>query len=142
MAEISTSGLEELIGDLGKLAELPDDVIGEMLEAEAAVVAEAQSAEARAMLSGDMSKGITAGAITYDKKPKTTKDGKAVYVYPKGTRTDGNRRPINEVAFINEYGKEGQPARQFIRAANEKSADAATEAAAKVYDRFLQTKNL
>lgn len=142
MAEVTTSGLEELFDDLSELATLPDSVITDMLTAEAEIVAEAQSAEARAMLSGDLSKGITAGAITYDKKPKSTSDGKAIYVYPKGTRTDGNRRGIAEVAFVNEFGTSEQAARPFIRTANEKSADAAVEAAAREYDKYLQSKNL
>lgn len=142
MASISTSGLEELIGDLEAIANIPDSVILDMLTAEADVIAAEQKAQAAAMLSGETSKGITAQGITYDKKLKTTKDGKAIYVYPKGIRTDGNRRRKAEVAFINEYGKKGQPARPFIRVANEKAADAAAQAALKVYDNYLKSKNL
>lgn len=142
MASITTKGLEELFDDMSAIAELPDSVIDEMLLAEAGIVAAAQASEARSMLSGSHSRGVTAGAITYDQKPKKTSDGRAVYVYPKGTRNDGNRRSISEVAFINEFGKTGQPARPFIRVANEKSADAAADSAAEVYDKFLKSKNL
>lgn len=140
MAELTTSGLEELIGDMEAIAALPDETILDMLVAEAEVVADAQTAEARAM--GVFDTGKTAESITFDKKLKTTKDGKAIYVYPKGSRSDGSRRRVAEVAFINEFGKRGQPARPFINTATEKSADAATEAAAKVYDDFLKSKNL
>lgn len=142
MATVSTDGLEELFADLGSLAEIPDDVIADMLIAEAEVVAEAQAQEARTMLSGEFAQGITAGSITFDKKLKIKGSEKSISVYPKGTRRDGNRRSVSEVAFINEFGKAGQPARPFINTANEKSADDAVDAAARVYDEFLKSKNL
>lgn len=55
MANLSTSGLEELVGGFDAIAELPDEVVLEMLVAEAEVIAPAQEAEARAMLSGEYS---------------------------------------------------------------------------------------
>ena len=140
MAEISTSGLEELLSDMEAIAEIPDATILEMLSAEAGVIAEAQAAEARAM--GVVDKGVTARSITFDKKLKVTKDGKAIYVYPKGSRSDGSRRRVAEVAFVNEFGKKGQPARPFINTANARKGDEAVKAAAEVYDKFLKSKNL
>jgi HK97 gp10 family phage protein len=140
MAEISTSGLEELLSDMEAIAEIPDATILEMLSAEAGVIAEAQAAEARAM--GVVDKGVTARSITFDKKLKVTKDGKAIYVYPKGSRSDGSRRRVAEVAFVNEFGKKGQPARPFINTANVRKGDEAVKAAAEVYDSFLKSKNL
>lgn len=140
MAEISTSGLEELLSDMEAIAEIPDATILEMLSAEAGVIAEAQAAEARAM--GVVDKGVTARSITFDKKLKVTKDGKAIYVYPKGSRSDGSRRRVAEVAFVNEFGKEDQPARPFIGTANARKGDEAVKAAAEVYDKFLKSKNL
>ena len=140
MAELTTKGLDELLADLGSVAEIPDETLLEMLTAEAEVVAEAQAQEARAM--GVLDTGRTADSITFDKKLKATADGKAVYVYPKGTRSDGNKRRVAEVAFINEFGKKGQPGRPFIKAATEKSAEAAEKAAHAVYDNFLKSKNL
>ena len=121
MANLSTSGLEELVGGFDAIAELPDEVVLEMLVAEAEVIAPAQEAEARAMLSGEYSTGETAQSISYDKKLKKTADGRAIYV--------------------DEFGKHGQPARPFIQTANEKAADRAIDAAARVYDDFLKSKN-
>ena len=141
MANLSTSGLEELIGGFDAIAEIPDEVVLEMLVAEAEVIAPAQEAEARAMLSGEYSTGETAQSISYDKKLKKTADGRAIYVYPKGTRRHGNKRRAAEVAFVDEFGKHGQPARPFIQTANEKAADRAIDAAARVYDDFLKSKN-
>jgi len=96
MANLSTSGLEELVGGFDAIAELPDEVVLEMLVAEAEVIAPAQEAEARAMLSGEYSTGETAQSISYDKKLKKTAGGRASYVYPKGTRRHGNKRRAAE----------------------------------------------
>lgn len=142
MANLSTSGLEDIIGGFDAIAEIPDETVLEMLVAEAEVIAPAQEVEARAMLAGAYSTGETAQSITYDKKLEKTADGRAIYVYPKGTRKHGNKRRAAEVAFVNEFGKAGQPARPFIQTANEKAADAANDAAARVYDSFLKSKNL
>lgn len=140
MANLSTSGLEELLDDLEAIAEIPDETLLEMLTAEAEIIAEAQTAEAKAM--GVYDTGKTAQSITYDKKLKETSDGKCIYVYPKGSRSDGNKRRVAEVAFINEFGKEGQAARPFIKTANEKKGAEAVEASALVLDKFHKSKNL
>jgi len=66
MANLSTSGLEELLDDLEAIAEIPDETLLEMLTAEAEIIAEAQTAEAKAM--GVYDTGKTAQSITYDKK--------------------------------------------------------------------------
>lgn len=142
MAELSTAGLEELVGDFTAVMELPDEVVLEMLTAEAEVVANAQRAEAGQMLQGRYAKGETAQHITYDKKLTVKGAERRLYVKITGHRKDGNRRRAAEVAFVNEFGKAGQPARPFIATANEKAADAAIEAAAGVYDKYLKSKNL
>lgn len=142
MAIVSTSGLEDLFEDLESLAELPDELILDMLSAQADIVADAQRAKARAV--GVFDTGTTAQSITFKKKLSIKGSNKAVYVYPQGTRNDGNRRAINEVAFINEVGadKKGIPARPFINTANEETASAQEEAALAVYDKYLKSKNL
>lgn len=144
MANLSTSGLDELIGGLEKIAEIPDATILEMLTAEAEVVVAEQKAALSTAYHGKYTKGITARSVKYSKKLKKSKDGKAIYVYPQGTRTDGNKRRVAEVAFINEYGtkKRGIPRRLTIRTANAKAEQAAAEAATEVYEKFLKSKNL
>lgn len=140
MANLSTSGLEELLDDLEAIAEIPDETLLEMLTAEAEIIAEAQAAEAKAM--GVYDTGKTAQSVTYDKKLKETSDGKCIYVYPKGSRSDGNKRRVAEVAFVNEFGTGEQPARPFIKTANEKKGAEAVDAAALVLDKFHKSKNL
>lgn len=144
MAELSTNGLETLISDLEELAKMPDEVILDMLTAEGEVVAEGQKTALSTAYTKGYSKGITARSVTVGKKLKKTADGRAIYVYPKGTRKDGNKRRVAEVAFVNEYGAATRniPKRLTIRTANEKAADPALQAAARVYDEYLKSKNL
>lgn len=144
MANLSTSGLEELVGGFDAIAELPDEVVLEMLVAEAEVVAEEQKTAFSTAYTKGYSKGITARSVTIGKKLKKTAEGRAIYVYPKGTRKDGNKRRTADVAFVNEYGAATRniPKRLTIRTANEKAADPALKAAAEVYDKYLKSKNL
>lgn len=135
MATLSTNGLEGLEMSLRELAQLPDDVASEMLFAEAAVIERAQRQKGEAY--GVHRTGVTLSSITHG-KVKTEKDGKSVYVYPRGTNKNGARN--SEVAFVNEYGKKGQPPRPFIRDANEAAADEAVDQAEKIY-RQWQDKN-
>lgn len=145
MANISFSGLDELMLSMQEIAEIPDDVQDEMLNAMADVTVEAQKAEGKAMGVEDTN-GETPGLmLSKIKKGKIKiRDGQRVlYITPTGTRKRGKKRVRNaEIAFINEYGKKGQKARPFIRVGNERSAEAATEAAKAVHDKWLQSKNL
>lgn len=133
MAILETNGLDEFAFDFEGIALLPDSVVSEMLEAEGDVIKSAQIATAQSMLAGPYNRGGVVSAIRRG-KVKQTSTGKAVYVTFNGTQ-HGNR--VAEIAFVNEYGKQGQPARPFIREANERNADKAVDAAAKIYDEFL-----
>jgi len=138
MAILSTNGLDEYIFSLEELSQIPDSVIDEMLNAEAKVIKKGQEQTASSMLRGKYYRGGVVSGIRVG-KPKRTNGGRAVYVTFNGTQ-HGNR--IAEIAFVNEFGKKNQPARPFIREANEKNADAAVDAAAEVYDKHLKSKNL
>lgn len=138
MATLSTNGLDEYIFSLEELSQIPDSVIDEMLNAEAKVIKKGQEQTASSMLRGKYYRGGVVSGIRIG-KPKRTNGGRAVYVTFNGTQ-HGNR--IAEIAFVNEFGKKNQPARPFIREANEKNADAAVDAAAEVYDKHLKSKNL
>lgn len=137
MARFEVNGLDALSDDFAALAALPDFVVEKILVAEAEIVEEEQRKTAKEM--GVYDTGMTARSI---KKGgvKITSSGKAIYVYPQGTNVRGDRNA--EVAFINEYGKKGQPARPFIRTANERAEQKAVEAGEKVYHAYLDSKNL
>ncbi len=146
MAELSFSGLDELILSMQEVAEIPDNVQDEMLNAGADVVVRAQQQAAQSM--GVQDTGLTISKI---KKTKVkVKSGKRViYIYPQGTRVRGkgeNGKPVRvrnaEIAFINEYGTRRQAARPFVLQGNETSAEETTQAQATVYYRWLETKGL
>lgn len=144
MPEISFDGLDGLMLSMKEIADIPDDVKDEMLQAKAAVVVPAMKARAESMGirqdipgGGQMIDSIKAG------KPKRTKTGRAVFVYPQGTRTRGGTKTRNaEVAFIAEYGKQKVKPRPFMKEAVEATAEQAEKAALEVYDSFLKSKNL
>ena len=140
MARFDYSGMEELSMSFKELASMPDGLLSDMLNAEAGVIIPAQKNMAASMGvvdSGQMAASIKAGKV------KRLSDGASMTVYPQGSRTRGRTTTRNaEIAFINEYGKKGQSPRPFIRTANEQYADQAVDAAFKVYDHYLDSKNL
>lgn len=133
--------------DLTGLGDSTGVLLEKMLNAEAVVVQEAQKKTAKSMgvydESGRNIGGHMADSITVGNRVYKSADGAVQYVYPKGSRRRKNSTASNaEIAFINEFGKQGQPPRPFIRTANEASAEKAVEAAEKVHDDFLKSKNL
>lgn len=140
MADFGVNGLDGLMLSLEEIVELPDDVAEEMLAAEAEIVEEAQIYAGMKM--GVYRTGVTLSSIRRGKMKRGKDGGRVMYVTPQGTNDKGVRNA--EVAFINEFGAPGRgiPARPFIKEGNELAADVAVEAAAKVYDKFLKSKNL
>lgn len=157
MARFEVNGIAELCNDLAALAQLPDHVVDEILEAEADVIVRAQREEIAHQWSGPYSAGISAKCIKKGKTKKSPK-GHVVYVSPAGTRKRGNTAVRNaEIAFLNEYGVSGTGRdknhrkktgpkkilpRPAIRTANIKAESAAVEAGEKVYHAYLDSKNL
>ena len=140
MASLTYSGYDELILSMQEVANLPDEVLDEMLNAQADIVVDAQRKQAEAM--GVVDTGLTLRSIKKG-KVKVKKGVRSIFITPSGTRKRGKKRVRNaEIAFINEFGKKKQKARPFIRTANEMSAQATTQAAADVLDRYYTSKNL
>lgn len=138
MAEFDVSGLDDLMLSLQDVADLPETVQDAMLDAQANVVLQAQQSAAQAIADT----GQTARSLRKS-KPRTRKGVRSISITFAGSRKRGDTTTRNaEIAFVNEYGKKGVPARNFIRKANEQSAAASTQAAASVYDQYLQSKGL
>lgn len=165
MAGIVSNGLDELMTDLESVADLPDEVVEAMLDAEADIVLPAESAEAeklgmydgydthgnfretsgtnslpgqtRSYSTGELARSLKKGKL----KTKGGKRTKSIYF--SGSRKRGKTRTKNaEIAFLNEFGTRTINARHFIWTAIQKVADPATAAAAAVLDDFLKSKNL
>jgi HK97 gp10 family phage protein len=140
MPSYRVDGLEELGGLFDNLANIPDSVLEEMLSAEADIVVDAQQRTAQSVLHGPYSSGNLAGSIRKS-RVKKSKNGMGIYVVFKGGRTRANTTTRNaEIAFLNEFGKRGQPVRPFIKRANEECADRAVNSAANVYDKWLENQ--
>lgn len=56
----------------------------------------------------------------------------------RGKRSERNAA----IAYINEFGKKGQPARPFIKMAIEKSGEKINDAGAKVFYAWLESRGL
>ena len=144
MGRLTVNGLDALSDDFAALARLPDSVIEGILEAEADVILPAQRAEIEKQWNGpkNLSTGMSAKSIKKG-KVKKDRDGRSLSIYPQGTRKRGGRSTRNaEIAFINEYGKRGQPALPAISTANMKKEKEATDAGERVYNQFLDSRNL
>ena len=144
MARLAFDGLDSLMDDLDSLAHLPDRVVEDVLNAGADVLVPAQRAEISSRWRGRFSEGISAKSVKKS-NVKKTKEGGAAHIYPQGTRKRGKKRIRNaEVAFINEYGapKRGIAPRPAIAAANAKAEQAAADAGERVFNAYLDSKNL
>lgn len=141
MAEFRAVGLDELALSLQEIAEIPEDIQDEMLRAQGDIVAQAQRESAQRygiQRTGTLIRSIKPGKVKLDKH-----GSRVLYVTPVGSRVRGGKKTTNaEIAFLNEYGTRGQRARPFMRDANERSAEAATQAAADIYYRWQDSRGL
>lgn len=141
MAEFRAVGLDELALSLQEIAEIPEDVQDEMLRAQGNIVAQAQRESAQRygiQRTGTLIRSIKPGKVKLDKH-----GSRVLHVTPVGSRVRGGKKTTNaEIAFLNEYGTRGQRARPFMRDANERSAEAATQAAADIYYRWQESRGL
>lgn len=144
MANIEVTGLDGLLDDLASLAGLPDSVGEDVLNAEADVIVSAQREEIGRRWRGPYSEGISAQAVK--KGPVKRKgSGQSISIYPQGTRKRRGKSVRNaEIAFINEYGAPGRGivARPAIAAANAKAEQPALDAGERVFNAYLDSKNL
>lgn len=163
MALLVMDGLEECVLFMDQLANVPEDVIYDMLHAEAEIVIEAQKSEINSLglvetakmrdsIKADSKRGLSRGkglaryinvyphgvhhlyrARTVTKTYKRSKSGRT-YTYGGGEKKSNNA----EVAFIHEFGAPTRhiPAKQWMRKANEKAAPKAAEAAADVLHKW------
>lgn len=164
MAKFNAQGIEGLELSLQEFAEIPDEVVEEMLDAAAEVTVRAHKMEIRTL--GLVDTGKLAGSIKAFKKVKDRK--RFVLVYPAGKHGIRNRKKVtktyknsksgrtytvggdtkdvtnSEVGFIHEFGapKRGIPAKQWMRKANAKCAADVEAAEFAVYDRYLKSKGL
>ena len=135
MANFTVSGIDEVEAAFRTTAAVPDDVKSNILQRMAQVAATAQARSAVAMGVYDPESTVHIAEHIKVNEPEITDNGGSVTITFSGTRKRGNKRVRNaEIAFINEFGKRGQPARPFIKTANDKNAAKINEAGQEALD--------
>lgn len=145
MATFQCNDIDGFCLDMAEFARLPDDTIKEMLAAGAEVV---RQAHVQAISKMDQHTGHLIGSPQV--KMLWGNRSRAALIYPGGThhtyraKKGGTAEARNaDVGFVQEFGGHGnEKHRQWMRDANEKSAEATTEAEARVYDKWLKSINL
>ena len=126
-------GFDAFCSSLDKLAAMPPATMGEMLTAGGEKIKEAHQAKLEQY--GAVKTGKLRDSI---KVQKPNASAGTVEIRPTGTRRRGNTVTRNEeIGFITEYGKKGEPARPWMREGNADAEDKAVDAAAKVFDNYL-----
>lgn len=141
MATFQTSGLDSLILSTKELAQLPEDVMLDMLAAQGDVVAKAQRRKLGEL--GIVKTGQLRDSITVDRRLRGKPGKRYLLVVLKGNRRDGKGTNA-EVGFVHEFGapKRHIAAKQWMRLANEESAEASVDAEERVYNAWLERKGL
>lgn len=115
MATLELLGFEGLDDAFRRIADIPDDVTTDALGAMAAVAAKKIRASGEAMGVRDPESDVHILDKIQPTKARLSDRGGYVDITFSGSRTRGRTRTRNaEIAFVNEYGKRGQPARPFI----------------------------
>lgn len=133
MPRLEISGFEELVEAFSRLEKVPDEVVIKVVQAMGDIAADAVKQQGEAM-------GVRApnsDVHILDKikvgKPRTTEYGAQADITFTGSRKRGNTATRNaEIAFLNEYGKQGQTARPFIKTAFQREEKKIVQAGADI----------
>lgn len=138
MAMFKAEGLSELALSMQEAAELPEDMICEIVETQAAdakAAVQSFGSQYQIRRTGETLRHITA------RKPRRNKSGDIGCLLTfQGKDKEGVR--YGEIAFINNYGKRGQAARPFFTDGLAAVDQANTETARRIFDDWLKSKNL
>ena len=141
MASFEVYGFDDLEDALRKITDIPDGVIFEALDGMAEVAEAKIKSQGETMGVRDPESDVHILDKLYSKKPKRTDFGGFKLISFRGTRLRGKTRSRNaEIAFVNEYGKRGQPARPFIGTALAQNEQAITDPAEKVIGDWIETE--
>ena len=141
MASLEITGFEDLEDAFRRISEIPFEVTAEALDAMAEVAADKIRSTGESMGVRDPESDVHILDKIKPRKAKKTESGGYEMISFTGTRTRGKTRTRNaEIAFVNEYGKRGQPARPFIGTAMSRGADQIQDQAEKVIGDWIETK--
>jgi HK97 gp10 family phage protein len=142
MASLELYGLDELNDAFRRIADIPEDITAEALDAMAEVAADKIRVKGESLGIRDPESGEhILDKVSTKRKPKITDAGGYKMISFTGTRTRGKTKTRNaEIAFVNEYGKRGQPARPFIRPALAEGEDDIVRPAGKIIGDWIENE--
>lgn len=141
MATLEIQGMDELNAALGRIGTLPPEVKTRALNqmADAARAAIKRSGESMGVRDRESDVHILDKITT--SKPKLSESGGSEDITFSGSRRRGNTTTRNaEIAFINEYGKRGQPARPFIGKAMNENEERIAAAGGEVLGAWIENE--
>ena len=139
MGKLQLEGFEDLNDALKRISDIPQRVTDDALKAMASVAAVRIRATGEAMGVKDPESSVHILDRIKQGKPKKTASGGYADVTFSGTRTRSGRKTRNaEIAFVNEYGKRGQPARPFIGTAMARGEQQITAAGEEIVGDWIE----
>lgn len=138
MAQMSTSGIDDLYNQLAQMGEQSNTkLIDEMLDAGADITVKAWKSAISAAIRTNRSTGATVESIGVSSK---TRSAASIEVTALGKDEKGVRNA--EKAFILHYGKDGQPGTRCIDTAEEKAEPAAIEKMQEILNDYFERNGL
>lgn len=136
MATLKIDGMEGLDAALGRIQDIPPEVKTSALSRMADIAAAAIRRSGESMGVRDPNSGVHILDKITKAQPTVTASGGHQDITFAGSRRRGRTSTRNAaIAFVNEYGKRGQPARPFIgRAMNENADQIASAGGAELGD--------
>lgn len=139
MATLELLGFEDLDEAFRRISEIPDDVTVRALDAMAEVAAGEIRQSGMAMGVYDPESDVHILDKITPTKAKVSQRGGYKDITFSGSRRRGDTRTRNaEIAFVNEYGKRGQPARPFIGKAMTEHEDQISASAEKIVGDWIE----
>ena len=140
MATLELQGFEDLEDAFRRISEIPFDVTAEALYGMAEVAMDKIRSTGESMGVRDPDSNVhILDKLKKASKAKKTDSGGYLNISFSGSRRRGKTTTRNaEIAFVNEYGKRGQPARPFIGTAMSRSEDEITAPAEKVIGDWIE----
>ena len=140
MASLELYGFDGLQDALERIGDIPFDVIEEALDGMADVAADKIRSTGESMGVRDPESDVhILDKIKKASKAKKTDSGGYLNISFSGSRRRGKTTTRNaEIAFVNEYGKKGQPARPCIGTAMSRNEEAISDPAEKVIGDWIE----
>lgn len=124
MATLDLQGFDDLNEAFNRIANIPPAVTSKALRAMGSVAAKEIKNSGESMNIRDPESNVHILDKLKLKEPEITPDGGYADITFEGSRRRGRKSTRNaEIAFINEYGKEGQEARPFMGTAMTKKEE-------------------